>query len=211
MSKLQTAAEIIVVARPEAELRVARGAAPAGAAAAGVSSLGRLLKSSKCALEPLFGATEERVASWVSPGVRAAAPEHPDPATFYALRGDLSNHEKLIEGLLNEPSVLGAYYKPPGEPPEMERPKPRDAMPDAPLDMAPAPTPSFEARQGYLDAAPGGIDARFAGPRPRPRRRRAHHRPGVGLELQPRRSAGRQRRLAAPAPPTPTTARRCWA
>lgn len=161
MSKLQTAAEIIVVARPEAELRVARGAAPAGAAAAGVSSLGRLLKSSKCALEPLFGATEERVASWVSPGVRAAAPEHPDPATFYALRGDLSNHEKLIEGLLNEPSVLGAYYKPPGEPPEMERPKPRDAMPDAPLDMAPAPTPSFEARQGYLDAAPGGIDARF--------------------------------------------------
>ena len=82
MSKLQTAAEIIVVARPEAELRVARGAAPAGAAAAGVSSLGRLLKSSKCALEPLFGATEERVAEElvecvVTPDVLPDVPKGP--------------------------------------------------------------------------------------------------------------------------------------
>jgi hypothetical protein len=114
MTKLQTAAELIVVARPEADLRVPRGEAPSGAASASISSLTSLLKAANCELKPLFGATEERVSSWVSPSVRAAAPDHPDPALFYTLRGNLKNKEKLIEDLLNEPSVLGAYFKPPG-------------------------------------------------------------------------------------------------
>jgi hypothetical protein len=166
MTKLQTAAELIVVARPEADLRVPRGEAPSGAASASISSLTSLLKAANCELKPLFGATEERVSSWVSPSVRAAAPDHPDPALFYTLRGNLKNKEKLIEDLLNEPSVLGAYFKPPGEPPEMERVKAKDALPDAPLDLSPSPTPSFESRQGYLDAAPGGIEARFAWTKP---------------------------------------------
>jgi len=166
MAKLQTAAELIVVARPEADLRVPRGEAPSGAASASISSLTSLLKSASWELRPLFGATEERVASWVSPSVQAAAPDLPDPALFYTVRGNLKNRDKLIADLLNEPSVLGAYYKPPGEPPEIERPKTRDALPDAPLDLRPAPTPSFESRQGYLDPAPGGIDARFAWTKP---------------------------------------------
>jgi hypothetical protein len=166
MTKLQTAAELIVVARPEADLRVPQGEAPSGAASASISSLTSLLKSANCELKPLFGATEERVASWVSPSVQAAAPDHPDPALFYTVRGNLKNWEKLIEDLLNEPSVLGAYYKPPGEPPEMERVKTKDSSPDSPLDLRPAPTPSFESRQGYLDAAPGGIEARFAWTKP---------------------------------------------
>jgi hypothetical protein len=154
MTKLQTAAELIVVARPEADLRVPRGEAPSGAASASISSLTSLLKAANCELKPLFGATEERVSSWVSPSVRAAAPDHPDPALFYTLRGNLKNKEKLIEDLLNEPSVLGAYFKA------------KDALPDAPLDLSPSPTPSFESRQGYLDAAPGGIEARFAWTKP---------------------------------------------
>jgi hypothetical protein len=166
MAKLQTAEELIVVARPEADLRVPRGQAPSGAASANISSLTSLLKSANCELKPLFGASEERVASWVSPSVHAAAPDHPDPALFYTLRGNLKNREKLIEDLLNEPSILGAYYKPPGEPPEMERVKSKDSLPDAPLDLRPSPTPSFESRQGYLDPAPGGIDARFAWTKP---------------------------------------------
>jgi hypothetical protein len=48
----------------------------------------------------------------------------------------------------------------------MERVKAKDALPDAPLDLSPSPTPSFESRQGYLDAAPGGIEARFAWTKP---------------------------------------------
>ena len=137
-----------------------------GAPSASISSLASLLQSAGCELRPLFGATEERVSSWVSPSVQAVAPNHPDPALFYSLRGNLKDKDKLIEDLLSEPSVLGAYYKPPGEPPEMERKKSKDSAPDAPLDLRPSPTPSFESRQGYLDAAPGGIDARFAWTKP---------------------------------------------
>jgi hypothetical protein len=166
MAKLQTAPELIVVARPEADLRVHRGQAPSGAPSASISSLTNLLDTAHCELRPLFGATEERVASWISPSVQQAAPDHPDPALFYSLRGNLKNKDKLIEDLLNEPSVLAAYYKPPGEPPEMERGKAKDAPPDAPLNLSPAPTPSFETRQGYLEAAPAGIDARFAWTKP---------------------------------------------
>ncbi len=165
--KLHTAAEIIVIARPEAELRTVPGAAaPSGAAAAATSSLQALLKAAKVEMRPLFGASEERVAAWVSPSVRAAAPEHPDPATFYSLSGDLKNHQKLIDSLLAEPSVLGAYYKPPGEPPEMDRGALRGTPDAAPQDLSPTVTPDFNTRQGYLDAAPGGIDARFGWTKP---------------------------------------------
>lgn len=166
MATVKTAGEIIVVARPEARLRLAPGAAPAGAARARVASLAGLMKSAKGELRPLFGASEERVAAWVSPGVRAQAPGHPDPATFYRWQGEMKNVDQLLADLRGEPAVLGAYYKPPGEPPEMERPKPRDARPDAPMDLSPAPTPDFVTRQGYLDPAPGGVDARFAWTKP---------------------------------------------
>lgn len=165
MPQLQSPAEIIVIAKPQAELRAAPGAAPRGAAKAKASSLTTLLKSAKAELQPLFGATEERVASWISPHVRSAAPDTVDPARFYVLKGDVKDAkeaDKLIESLLNEPAVEAAYYKPPGEPPMIERPKDRSAIIDAPMDLSPAPTPSFETRQGYLDVAPGGVDARFA-------------------------------------------------
>ncbi len=165
-NKLHSPAEIIVIARPDAQLRAAPGVAPT-AAGATVDSLNALLKAAKVQLHPLFGATEERVAAWISPSVRAAAPEHPDPATFYNVVGDMKNHQALINKLLAEPTVLGAYYKPPGEPPEMDRGLRRDAPPDAaPQDMSPAATPDFNTRQGYLDVAPGGIDARFGWTKP---------------------------------------------
>ena len=162
--KLHSPPEIIVVARPQAGLRSSPGlAAPAGAS----TSLKALLKSAKLEMQPLFGATEERVEAWISPSVRAAAPDHPDPATFYHLVGKVANTEKLLKDLLSEPGVLGAYYKPPGEPPEMDREELHGDMPRAaPTDMSPAATPDFIARQGYLEVAPGGIDARFAWTKP---------------------------------------------
>ena len=165
-SKLRSQAEIIVIARPDVQLRAAPGAAPT-AAGASADSLAALLKAAKVELHPLFGATEERVAAWISPSVRAVAPDHPDPATFYNVVGDPKDHKALVEKLLAQPTVLAAYYKPPGEPPEMDRGLLLDAPPDAaPQDMSPAVTPDFNAREGYLDMAPGGIDARFAWTKP---------------------------------------------
>ena len=166
-TKLHSPAEIIVIARPDAQLRAPAEATAAGAAGTTGDSLNALLKAARVQLHPLFGATEERVATWISPSVRAAAPDHPDPATFYNVIGDLKNHKALIAQLLAEPTVLGAYYKPPGEPPEMDRGLLGKVRVDAaPQDMSPAATPDFNARQGYLDAAPGGIEARFGWTKP---------------------------------------------
>jgi hypothetical protein len=157
--------ELIVVAKPSSQLHAAPGAV-SGAASAKVSGLNALLKSAKLSLEPLFGASEEGVRSSMAASMLRAAPDSADPATFYTVRGEVKNAKKLVADLLNEPSIDGAYVKPGGEPP-VYRGAADDAPPEAaPADAAPATTPDFQSRQGYLDPAPGGIDARFAWTKP---------------------------------------------
>lgn len=65
-----------------------------------------------------------------------------------------SELEYLAEDLRSLPEVEGAYVKPPVELAI------NDMLPAA--DEPPAITPDFSSRQGYLDAAPSGIDARYA-------------------------------------------------
>ena len=66
--------------------------------------------------------------------------------------------EELRDRLLELDTVEAAYIKPPSSPPVAEE---MNTM--VPLSApAPSQTPDFRARQGYLDSAPGGVDARFA-------------------------------------------------
>lgn len=164
MSKIQAPAELIVVAKPKAALRAAPGAAIRGAPAAKVDGLNKLLKAAKLSLEPLFGDSEERVRASMGAATLGAAPDSADPGAFYAVRGDIKNAKKIITDLLNEPSIDGAYLKPGGEPPIFHGADEEAPEPEA--EGAPAPTPDFTSRQGYLEVAPGGIDARFAWTKP---------------------------------------------
>jgi hypothetical protein len=66
--------------------------------------------------------------------------------------------DKLAQRMLDLDVVEGAYVKPKMEPPVM---RDEAVLPPLPQEAPPA-TPAFIARQTYLDAAPGGIDARFA-------------------------------------------------
>ncbi|MGW5310625.1 S8 family serine peptidase [Nocardia thailandica] len=79
---------------------------------------------------------------------------------YYTVRGASGDLPELARRLRESATVAAAYVKPGAEPP---------LAPGAEYGLAPdAPrvTPDFGARQGYLEAAPQGIDARWAWTRP---------------------------------------------
>ncbi len=170
MNKIQAPAELIVMAKPRADLQASPGRIR-GAPSAKADGLAKLLKAAKLTMEPLFGESEARVRASMAASMMQTAPDTPDPGTFYSLHGEVKNAKKLLQDLLNEPAVEAAYLKPGGEPPVY-----RDAIDEDDLiarmaprgasDAAPAPTPDYNTRQGYLGAAPAGIDARFAWTKP---------------------------------------------
>ncbi len=143
--------ELIMVSEPDAQLRVS----PSGMRSMGtvVTGLSRLLASPDIRIQPLFGHTEERVRSLVA--------EIPDAEglgnleTYYHVDAPSDRLDELAESLMKLDEVAAAYVKPAGEPPEIN-----DMAPAA--DEAPSTTPDFSARQIYLNAAPAGIDARYA-------------------------------------------------
>ena len=165
MSKTQAPAELIVMSKPQAELQ-ASPTAMRGAPAAKAAGLAKLLKAAKLTMEPLFGDSEARVRASMAAPMQREAPDTPDPGTFYALRGEIKNSKKLLADLLNEPAIEAAYIKPGGEPPVWLDQQDTAQAPRGAPDAAPAPTPDFNARQIYLNAAPAGIDARFAWTKP---------------------------------------------
>jgi Subtilase family/FG-GAP-like repeat len=160
--------ELVVIARAEAGLR-ARSTGVASVGGADTASLESRLAARGAVLRPLFGLSEDRLRSQMDAvaGSAAAAsgvPEAvPDLTLFYRVEAPEESLEQLAEELRADPLVEAAYVKPPGEPPEMTI-VPWGNINDMQPDVADAPpaTPNFVARQGYLAAAPTGIDAQFA-------------------------------------------------
>lgn len=89
----------------------------------------------------------------------AGTPHEPVAAEYlkyFSVCGVTDGLADLAARLCEADMVDGAYLKPPTEPP---------IAPDGTVETAaaaPPVTPNFEARQGYLDAAPHGVDARWA-------------------------------------------------
>lgn len=147
--------ELIVVAKTEARLRVRRS----GLASLGgfdISSLQNYLSTEKISLKPLFGTTEDRIKNEVSILADTAQKSLPDLSAYYRVQAPEGRLEEIATNLRQQESVEAAYIKPPTFPAFW----PDDALPI--MDEPPLHTPDFISRQGYLDAAPAGIDARFA-------------------------------------------------
>ncbi|MFQ6394174.1 S8 family peptidase [Nocardia sp. KC 131] len=87
-----------------------------------------------------------------------------DYLNYFSVHG-VADLEAVAARLRADDSVAAAYIKPPAEPPIAP---PVDVSVHAAPSLADAPpvTPNFEVRQGYLDAAPQGVDARWAWTRP---------------------------------------------
>ena len=164
MSPIQAPAELIVITKAQADLHASTGKLR-GSPAAKADGLSRLLKAAKVSLQPLFGDTEAGARARMSEPMMRASSAAPDPGGFYLIDNPPKNPKKLIEDLLNEPAIEAAYLKPGGEPPVFLD-EDRAVLPPGDADSAPAATPDFNARQGYLEVSPGGVDARFAWTKP---------------------------------------------
>ena len=163
--------ELIMVGAPDAELRItaARASSLTGAE---LGPLADVAADPDVVIRPLFGPTEERVLAAGSPqdvpvGTDGSGPQLVEEmARFYHVDAPDDRLDELVEQLQSSPAVASAYIKPPADLPVRADVMDRlnDMVPDA--NDAPPATPNFTLRQGYLDAAPGGIDARWAWTRP---------------------------------------------
>jgi hypothetical protein len=151
--------ELVVIAAEGAELR-ASGPNIASALGADVGSLADLIATEGISFEPLFGLPEDRLRTATASLDAAPGGELlPDMALFYHVAAPDERLDELAERLRNDPNIQAAYVKPGAEPAQINDMAPASSE-------APPATPDFTARQGYLNPAPGGIDARFAWTRP---------------------------------------------
>ncbi|MBY5720607.1 S8 family serine peptidase [Rhizobium leguminosarum] len=120
-------------------------------------TLATLLADHSATMRPLFGPTEERVAAFSSLSIGMAAIIEPtELTTFYAIDASTERLDSLQSDLLAHDLVDGAYIKPGAEPAAY-----LNDMAPTPEEAPPA-TPDYVSRQGYLEAAPGGVEARWA-------------------------------------------------
>lgn len=153
--------ELVVIAKPDAGLRV-RATELASAAGADTTPLADVLTRYGASLEPIFGASEERARARMT--AVPTAESLPDLGLFYNVTAEDARLDELADSLLAQDLVEAAYVKPAATVPQLvadDLAESINAMLPDPGDAPPV-TPDFTARQGYLDGAPGGIDARHA-------------------------------------------------
>ncbi|HYW11699.1 MAG TPA: S8 family serine peptidase [Longimicrobium sp.] len=145
--------ELIVVARADAGLR-ATGTDVTSTAGAAVGAISLVLREAGARMEPLFGDSEAQVrALGTVPGGAGAAI---DLSLFYRVYADDRCLDDVARVLGVQDAVEAAYVKPAAYLPALYLgQKPRVQHP-------PAVTPDFTQRQGYLFAAPQGVDALHA-------------------------------------------------
>jgi subtilase family protein len=146
--------ELVVIVDPQAGVR----ATPEGveAADADADALSSALGAT-ATMVPLFGLSEDRLRYEASAATERGQAPLPDLSIYYRVEAaEDRDLERLADRLAKHEAVVAAYVKPPAEPAQVIN----DMAPAA--EDAPPVTPDFASRQGYLDAAPGGIDARYA-------------------------------------------------
>ncbi len=145
--------ELVVVAESEVQLRSSEDGV-SSRADADVGSLADLLADEGIALEPLFGVSEDRL-EWQAAQLSSATDQSiPDLTPYYRVRADDDRLDDLAAKLRELPPVMAAYVKPAPEPAAVLEARVTQAGPPA--------TADFSARQGYLRAAPEGVDADWA-------------------------------------------------
>ena len=145
--------ELIVVADPAAALRIGTGGVESGGGV-DTRALNRVASRAAVTLRPLFG-PEDRVRLEARRLAPSAIGPVPDLSVYYHVEAPAGDLAALAEELAGSEGVQAAYVKPASEPPVLN-----DMAPAA--EDAPPTTPDFIANQLYLEAAPGGVDARYA-------------------------------------------------
>lgn len=149
------APELVIVTREDAAMRASAGRFEA-LSAESTKSLGALLGDYGAEMTPIFGPTEERIIAASRDLIAAESAWQMDMSRFYQVTAVVDKLDAMRDDLIKLDLVDGAYVKPGAEPAAF-----LNDMAPTPQEAPPA-TPDFTARQGYLDAAPGGVEARWA-------------------------------------------------
>lgn len=147
--------ELVVVTRQEAAVHADAGGGFASRAGESTQDLEMLLADHGATLRPVLGLTAERLLAATAMADFAAEGPATELANFYTVAARADQMEELRSDLESQDLVEAAYIKPGAEPAVL------NDMTAAPEEAPPA-TPDLSARQLYLDAAPGGIEARWA-------------------------------------------------
>jgi hypothetical protein len=156
--------ELVVVADPEARLRASEHGI-ASRADAETKPLNDFLAKEGITLDPLFGISEDHLqykAAWIA---SQSAEGVPDLTPYYRVRAEDARLEVLASELAALPGVVGAYVKPAPEPASTVSVGMYPSSVETGALEASA-TADFAPRQGYLQPAPGGIDAIWAQAQP---------------------------------------------
>jgi hypothetical protein len=148
--------ELIVIAKKDVGLRT-KIKEVVSITGADVKPVNDLLASENIILRPLFGSSEERLQTAADSAKAMSGVESPDLSVYYRVEAPQGRLDEIAEKLRKLGVFEAAYVKPAPEPASF-RINQMLALPEEP----PAHTPDFTPRQGYLDAAPGGVDARYA-------------------------------------------------
>ena len=146
--------ELVVVMRPQAAFRASAGRF-LSATGEKVTDVAKVLARHGATIKPIFGPTEERVMARQAAHSAAAQAPMEDLSVFYKVEVPDERMDELQGELAKNELVEAAFVKP-----GVECPRIND-MAAAPEEPPPA-TPDLSARQIFLNAAPSGVDARWA-------------------------------------------------
>ncbi len=155
-------AELVVMVKSGPKIR-SNNLGLSSASGADVSSLDEKLKKFGSSMTPLFGLDEDRIKAKMSLANTDSIPENEDLSLFYSVDVEDDKKEVLCKELIDDDHVEAAYVKPPIALATlvMEQEEVAEAINDmmpASTDAPPA-SPNFQASQGYLGAAPAGVNA----------------------------------------------------
>src|SRR4051812_27107921 len=157
-ASFRSQSELILVLRERPDAR--RTARPPSGTTPAVE---RALEAAKATSHFLF--TDEAAIPGAGSSSIASVASEPYSLAFHRIDAPDETLETLAERLRALDDVEAAYVKPPAEPavlqldePDVARLNRMIAAPDAP----PTATPDYVSRQGYLNRAPVGVDARYA-------------------------------------------------
>jgi Subtilase family len=160
-SNVKPPRELIMVAKADLGLRVNADSEMTSLAGADVDPLTQILSDADVTVVPLFDTSEDRLQDDVASLSGATGLETPDLSVYYQVHAPDDKLDELAKKLNKLDTVEAAYVKPAAELARLEL---QEAVPDT--EEAPPVTPDFMPRQGYLFAAPGGIEAQFAWGKP---------------------------------------------
>jgi hypothetical protein len=148
--------ELIVIAKKEVGLRT-RIKEVTSTTGADVKPVNDLMASENITLRPLFGSSEERLRAAADSSKTTSGVQPPDLSVYYRVEAPQDRLDEIAEKLRKLGVFEAAYIKPAPEPASF-----KINQMVARQEEPPAHTPNFTPRQEFLDAAPGGVDARYA-------------------------------------------------